>query len=171
MKLLKSKKKGNRMRKYNLKKSLLIILVFVLLVSCNKNNNQKNKNTTDNNTNRELIEVANNNMIKISVDEFINKFNNEKDFSFVITKSSCNMCKDLYELLNKHKNIKIDYEIRLDNADKNYKEDLKKLKNILPNLMVAPDLNFKKGNKVYRFDSEYSDINYENLSSWLKKYK
>ena len=156
------------MKKYNFKKFLYVTLLLIFIVSCNKNNKVENNTKGVNNN---MIEVSNSNITLITVDEFLNKFKSEENFSFVITKSSCNMCKDLYELLDKHKNINIDYEIRLDNADKNYKEDLKKLKNILPNLMVAPDLNFKKGNKVYRFDSEYSDINYENLSSWIKKYK
>ena len=156
------------MKKYNFKKFLYVTLLLIFIVSCNKNNKVENNTKGVNNN---MIEVSNSNITLITVDEFLNKFKSEENFSFVVTKQSCGMCKDLYSILNSHIDIKIDYEIKLDNLDKNYKDDLKKLKEILPNLMVAPDLNFKKGNTIYRFDEEYSDINYENLSSWIIKCK
>lgn len=149
-----------------------IIFVCFFISGCeakNKNVNMENYNISK----KSYVSEKNDNygkIINISVEEFLKKVESGEDFSFVITQEECCLCDKLKDIINSTDSIKITYKIILDKSSINYKSDVKKLKALLPKLIVTPDIRIKQGKKILSYDEEYDELSRDNLLKWLDKY-
>lgn len=104
----------------------------------------------------------------ISAAELIEKSKSSDDLSFVITLKDCPMCDEFFSYMDSNETITIDYEVKLDKNDKDYKSDLKILHDAFPDIEATPEIYIKKKNEFIRYPDE---IDNNKLIKWFKKYK
>lgn len=151
-----------------------IIFVFVCFFTSSCGVKSKNVNMENYNISKKsyISEKSDNygKIINISVEEFLKKVESDENFSFVITQEECCLCDKLKDIINSTYSIKITYKIILNKSSINYKSDVKKLKALLPKLMVTPDIRIKQGKKILSYDEEYDELSRDNLLKWFDKY-
>lgn len=139
------------------KKYLIIIMLLFLLIGCSNNKNF--------NSNKEGY------VLFSTVDQVLDKIDNDESFIVLFTQSSCTSCKKFYTILKSYllNHHVILYDVTLDSESRSKEETKKLLDKDFPDLMFTPSVYYIKDGKNYS-QLKFSDDMEKDFSDWVIKY-